>query len=209
MLLLSVVRACLRSAGWKWGRLRKLNIYLRSATKTSRDRSRCPCDSHNHIMPIKACLLDILWMCDHLSSQVWSESSDGSGAVNFLTGMGGFLQAVLFGYPGFRLVNVNKLLHMYTACRLWYEDWHAVFLSRVQKECLAFSPLLPNDISELSVRGVSYLGHQMDWLLTKDDVCIILREQADSLGNTKSCNLQVVLKASGTKIPLTPGDFCF
>ncbi|XP_056273539.1 protein-glucosylgalactosylhydroxylysine glucosidase [Pseudoliparis swirei] len=109
--------------------------------------------------------------------QVWSESSDGSGAVNFLTGMGGFLQAVLFGYPGFR----------------------------VQKECLAFSPLLPNDISELSVRGVSYLGHQMDWLLTKDDVCIILREQADSLGNTKSCNLQVVLKASGTKIPLTPG----
>ncbi|TNN87016.1 Acid trehalase-like protein 1 [Liparis tanakae] len=109
--------------------------------------------------------------------QVWSESSDGSGAVNFLTGMGGFLQAVLFGYPGFR----------------------------VQKECLAFSPLLPNDISELSVRGVSYLGHQMDWLLTKDDVCIILREQADSLGNTKPCNLQVVLKASGTKIPLTPG----
>uniref|UniRef100_A0A8C3A886 Protein-glucosylgalactosylhydroxylysine glucosidase n=1 Tax=Cyclopterus lumpus TaxID=8103 RepID=A0A8C3A886_CYCLU len=111
--------------------------------------------------------------------QVWSESSDGSGAVNFLTGMGGFLQAVLFGYTGFR----------------------------VQKECLAFSPLLPNDISELSVRGVSYLGHQMDWLLRKDDVCIVLREQADSLGNTKSCNLEVVLKASGTKIPLMPGDF--
>ncbi|XP_034391974.1 protein-glucosylgalactosylhydroxylysine glucosidase isoform X2 [Cyclopterus lumpus] len=109
--------------------------------------------------------------------QVWSESSDGSGAVNFLTGMGGFLQAVLFGYTGFR----------------------------VQKECLAFSPLLPNDISELSVRGVSYLGHQMDWLLRKDDVCIVLREQADSLGNTKSCNLEVVLKASGTKIPLMPG----
>lgn len=40
----------------------------------------------------------------NLSSQVWSESSDGSGAVNFLTGMGGFLQAVLFGYTGFRLV---------------------------------------------------------------------------------------------------------
>ncbi|XP_069019380.1 protein-glucosylgalactosylhydroxylysine glucosidase isoform X1 [Embiotoca jacksoni] len=110
--------------------------------------------------------------------QVWSESSDGSGAVNFLTGMGGFLQAVLFGYTGFR----------------------------VQKECLAFSPLLPNDISELCVRGVNYLGSQMDWLLRKDEVCIILREQASSDGNTKPCDLQVVLKASGTKIPLTPGQ---
>ncbi|XP_037308492.2 protein-glucosylgalactosylhydroxylysine glucosidase [Pungitius pungitius] len=105
--------------------------------------------------------------------QVWSESSDGSGAVNFLTGMGGFLQAVLFGYTGFR----------------------------VQKECLAFSPLLPEDISELCIRGVNYLGSQMDWLLRKDEVCIVLREKAD----TKSCDLQLVLKASGTKIPLTPG----
>ncbi|XP_039665978.1 protein-glucosylgalactosylhydroxylysine glucosidase [Perca fluviatilis] len=109
--------------------------------------------------------------------QVWSESSDGSGAVNFLTGMGGFLQAVLFGYTGFR----------------------------VQKECLAFSPVLPNDISELCVRGVNYLGSQMDWLLRKDEVCIILREQANSAGNTQSCDLQVILKASGTEIPLTPG----
>lgn len=88
---------------------------------------------------------------------------------------------------------------------------------RVQKDCLAFSPLLPNDISELCVRGVNYLGSQMDWLLRKDEVCIILREQTSSAGNTKSCDLQIVLKASGTKIPLTPGNtqaktaasFCF
>lgn len=40
-----------------------------------------------------------------LGLQVWSESSDGSGVVNFLTGMGGFLQAVLFGYTGFRCVS--------------------------------------------------------------------------------------------------------
>lgn len=37
-----------------------------------------------------------------LLPQIWVENSDGSGAVNFLTGMGGFLQAVLFGYTGFR-----------------------------------------------------------------------------------------------------------
>ncbi|XP_034542522.1 protein-glucosylgalactosylhydroxylysine glucosidase [Notolabrus celidotus] len=109
--------------------------------------------------------------------QVWSESSDGSGAVNFLTGMGGFLQAVLFGFTGFR----------------------------VQKEFLAFSPLLPKDISELCVRGVNYLGSQMDWLLRKDEICIILRAQEGS-PNPKPWDLQVVLKASGTKIPLSPGQ---
>ncbi|KAG8125604.1 hypothetical protein E2320_020872, partial [Naja naja] len=34
--------------------------------------------------------------------KIWVENSDGSGAVNFLTGMGGFLQAIFFGYAGFR-----------------------------------------------------------------------------------------------------------
>lgn len=80
-----------------------------------------------------------------------------------------------------------------------------VLYPRVQKDCLAFSSLLPNDVCELCVRGVNYLGSQMDWLLRKEEVCIILREQEGSPGNTKPCNLQVVLKASGTKIPLTPG----
>ncbi|XP_062318449.1 protein-glucosylgalactosylhydroxylysine glucosidase isoform X1 [Osmerus eperlanus] len=105
--------------------------------------------------------------------QVWSESTDGSGAVNFLTGMGGFLQAALFGYTGFR----------------------------VQKDCLAFAPLLPSDISQLCIRGVSYLGGKMDWLVRGQEVCIILREQEDA----KPCALQVILKSSGTKIPLIPG----
>ncbi|XP_057693026.1 protein-glucosylgalactosylhydroxylysine glucosidase isoform X2 [Corythoichthys intestinalis] len=109
--------------------------------------------------------------------QVWSESSDGSGAVNFLTGMGGFLQAVVFGYSGFR----------------------------VQKECLAFSPLLPNDLSEVCIHGVSYLGHQLDWLFQKDEVCVTLREQKNGAASAKVCDLQVILKASGTKLPLTPG----
>lgn len=29
--------------------------------------------------------------------------SSGQGAVNFITGMGGFLQTILFGYGGFRI----------------------------------------------------------------------------------------------------------
>ncbi|CAL9696966.1 unnamed protein product [Knipowitschia caucasica] len=106
--------------------------------------------------------------------QVWSESSDGSGAVNFLTGMGGFLQAVLFGYTGFR----------------------------VQKACLFFNPLLPNDISELSIRGVNYLGNQLDWMLRKEEISIILRGSQCSEKN----HLQVILKESGSKFPLTPGQ---
>mmetsp|Transcript_8830 Transcript_8830/g.16879 ORF Transcript_8830/g.16879 Transcript_8830/m.16879 type:complete len:749 (+) Transcript_8830:64-2310(+) len=35
--------------------------------------------------------------------KVWTELPSGGGAVNFLTGMGGFLQAAVFGLPGLRI----------------------------------------------------------------------------------------------------------
>lgn len=34
---------------------------------------------------------------------MWSERRFGYGAVNFITGAGGFLQAVVYGYGGFRI----------------------------------------------------------------------------------------------------------
>lgn len=34
---------------------------------------------------------------------VWSETAGGGGTTNFLTGAGGFLQALLFGYVGLRI----------------------------------------------------------------------------------------------------------
>ncbi len=40
--------------------------------------------------------------------QVWTETQQGVGTVNFITGVGGFLQAVLFGYGGIRL-ELNQL----------------------------------------------------------------------------------------------------
>uniref|UniRef100_A0A3B5N0B3 Protein-glucosylgalactosylhydroxylysine glucosidase n=1 Tax=Xiphophorus couchianus TaxID=32473 RepID=A0A3B5N0B3_9TELE len=80
---------------------------------------------------------------------------------------------------------------------------------QVQKECLAFAPLLPDEICELCVRGINYLGNQMDWLLRKDDVCVILREQTGRVGNTNPQKLQIVLKASGAKIPLMPQPVTF
>ena len=40
--------------------------------------------------------------------KTWTEAQGGLGAVNFITGVGGFLQALFFGYSGIRL-NVEKL----------------------------------------------------------------------------------------------------
>uniref|UniRef100_A0A8C4Y686 Protein-glucosylgalactosylhydroxylysine glucosidase n=1 Tax=Gopherus evgoodei TaxID=1825980 RepID=A0A8C4Y686_9SAUR len=76
--------------------------------------------------------------------KIWVENSDGSGAVNFLTGMGGFLQAILFGYTGFRIT----------------------------KSSLNFDPICPDNISKLKVTGVSYLGSKLNFTLTKENVGI-------------------------------------
>merc|ERR1712176_1572635 len=40
---------------------------------------------------------------------VWTETPDG-GAVNFLTGAGGFLQTALFGLPGLRILSDRLLI---------------------------------------------------------------------------------------------------
>ncbi|KAF4094827.1 protein-glucosylgalactosylhydroxylysine glucosidase-like [Onychostoma macrolepis] len=108
---------------------------------------------------------------------VWSETATGSGCVNFLTGMGGFLQAVLFGYTGFR----------------------------VQKEHLAFAPLLPQEVDALSVKGVSYLGNKMDWLIKSAEVSVSVRKPAEMSGSQEPTALQVVLN-TGTTMPLIPGQ---
>ncbi|NXF89623.1 PGGHG glucosidase, partial [Eubucco bourcierii] len=76
--------------------------------------------------------------------KIWVENSDGTGAVNFLTGMGGFLQAVLFGYTGFRI----------TRCSL------------------RFNPAFPEDINKLEVTGVSYLGNKLKFTITKEEMRI-------------------------------------
>ncbi|KAJ7420779.1 Acid trehalase-like protein 1 [Willisornis vidua] len=73
--------------------------------------------------------------------KVWSENSDGSGAVNFLTGMGGFLQAILFGYTGFRIM----------------------------RSSLHFNPAFPRDITKLKVSSISYLGNKLDFTITMEE----------------------------------------
>ncbi|KAK2081162.1 hypothetical protein P7K49_040277, partial [Saguinus oedipus] len=79
-----------------------------------------------------------------LPLQVWTENSDGSGAVNFLTGMGGFLQAVLFGCTGFRLTRSG----------------------------VTFDPLCPLGISRVSVSGIFYQGNKLNFSFSEDSVTV-------------------------------------
>ncbi|NXP10709.1 PGGHG glucosidase, partial [Thinocorus orbignyianus] len=80
--------------------------------------------------------------------KIWVENSDGSGAVNFLTGMGGFLQAVLFGYTGFRITRTS----------------------------LRFDPAFPEDTNRVKVTGVSYLGSKLKFTITKEEMRIKVTE---------------------------------
>ena len=69
-----------------------------------------------------------------LSSQVWSENADGSGAYNFHTGMGGYLQSLVFGYAGLDL----------------------------SFEALTLDPQLSGAWTEMTLRGVDYLRSSFD-----------------------------------------------
>uniref|UniRef100_A0ABM0M8F4 Acid trehalase-like protein 1-like n=1 Tax=Saccoglossus kowalevskii TaxID=10224 RepID=A0ABM0M8F4_SACKO len=82
--------------------------------------------------------------------KVWSEVSDGTGAVNFCTGMGGFLQAVLFGYGGFRL----------------YPDY------------LEFNPVLPPATTRFNITGIDYLGSSLDFVILNDLVTVNMTEHS-------------------------------
>lgn len=83
--------------------------------------------------------------------KVWTENADGSGAVNFLTGMGGFLQAALFGCTGFRITAAG----------------------------VTFDPLCPDLVSKVSVSGVSYLGNKLNFAFSKDLVTLEVTARAE------------------------------
>ncbi|KAH0621050.1 hypothetical protein JD844_022060 [Phrynosoma platyrhinos] len=102
--------------------------------------------------------------------KIWVENADGSGAVNFLTGMGGFLQAILFGYTGFRIT----------------------------KKHLYFDPICPEDIEQLKLTGVCYLGSKLNFTFTKKVI---------TLKVTKSSSLlEAVLPGEGICYALNEGE---
>lgn len=82
---------------------------------------------------------------------MWTENADGTGAVNFITGMGGFLQSLLFGYGGFRL-RPDRI------------DFHG--------------RLLPST-SSFNITGLDYLGGSIDFYFTKDTTTVRLTKAAE------------------------------
>jgi len=76
---------------------------------------------------------------------VWTETPTG-GTVNFITGAGGFLQAVLFGYGGIRLMD-NEM---------------------------KFDPQLPPMVSNVVFRSVFYRGNQIH-VQFNSDTCTVTK----------------------------------
>ncbi|XP_015485065.1 protein-glucosylgalactosylhydroxylysine glucosidase [Parus major] len=106
--------------------------------------------------------------------KVWVENSDGSGAVNFLTGMGGFLQVILFGFTGFRITR-SRLL---------------------------FDPAFPDDIAELKISSVSYLGNKLEVTITREEMRM---EVTETSRDPPASPLEAVLE-SGQRFPLWEGQ---
>lgn len=80
--------------------------------------------------------------------QVWTENSDGSGAVNFITGMGGFLQSILAGYGGIR-----------------YHSDH-----------LELNPQLLVGSTAMLITGLDYRGASIDINITAAEVTLTLTQ---------------------------------
>jgi protein-glucosylgalactosylhydroxylysine glucosidase len=82
---------------------------------------------------------------------VWQETPTG-GAVNFITGAEGFLQAIMFGYGGLRVENRN----------------------------LQFTPQLPPGILSMKLRGVRYRLSTFDLYWDQSSVEIFNLPTSDS-----------------------------
>lgn len=70
--------------------------------------------------------------------------------MNFLTGMGGFLQAVLFGFTGFRITRAG----------------------------VTFDPMCPAGVSGVCVSGISYQGNKLDFSFSEGLVMVEVRTRA-------------------------------
>jgi len=84
---------------------------------------------------------------------VWTEGADGGGAVNFITGAGGFLQAVLFGYGGLRLHGNSQL---------------------------QFNPRLLPGATQVSFIGVDYHGNSLNFVIGESESQIVVTSRAQS-----------------------------
>ncbi|XP_071956538.1 protein-glucosylgalactosylhydroxylysine glucosidase-like isoform X2 [Antedon mediterranea] len=77
----------------------------------------------------------------------WTENPDGTGAVNFQTGMGGFLQTITFGFGGIRI-----------------------------KSCLEFDFVLPPKSTTFNITGLNYLSSSLNFVARETSLSITLTE---------------------------------
>ena len=117
-----------------------------------------------------------------VSAGVWTETPTG-GTVNFITGSGGFLQSVLFGYGGLRLREGSLDIRV---------------------------PPLPSNTTSLTLNGVHYRGSKLRVLITPAEVLVSVLEveaTATALGQAGGGGLDLCRgSGSGSEVrPLTVG----
>ena len=102
-------------------------------------------------------------------SQVWTETPTG-GANNFITGVGGFLQTALFGYPGLRLQGYQES-------------------SSDEMKGLRVQPVLVEGAVSMTARGVKFRGFTVDISYDSKSTSFFLRGPGTSGANLSLTDL--------------------
>merc|ERR1712048_355838 len=93
----------------------------------------------------------------HLPFDVWTETPSG-GAINFITGVGGFLQTVLFGLSGLRILSDH----------------------------LDLDPVLLEGMDGIRIRGIHYRGSTIDMEWNAHTMTLHCKSGIIVLGNDKT-----------------------
>ncbi|XP_071492850.1 protein-glucosylgalactosylhydroxylysine glucosidase-like [Diadema antillarum] len=82
--------------------------------------------------------------------KIWTETAQGEGAINFVTGMGGFLQAVMYGYGGMRLRETGLYMNI----------------------------TIPPESQSITFTGIEYFGNSLSISATEDKVEVVLTDNS-------------------------------
>ncbi|XP_060072814.1 protein-glucosylgalactosylhydroxylysine glucosidase-like [Ylistrum balloti] len=86
---------------------------------------------------------------------IWSNPVDSKGGRNYLTGIGGYLQSLIYGYGGFR-----------------------IFQDRLQ-----FNPNIPQSSTSFNLTGIDYLGGSFDFSFLNNSM--LITQTSTSIGEIK------------------------
>jgi hypothetical protein len=113
---------------------------------------------------------------------VWTEYTPAAnyGHLNFVTGAGGWLQALLYGYPGLRLAPAGGALRFATPA----------------------PSLPPGGVTAVRLRGLHLLGTAFDFAYDSARVCVALR------GARAGAALQLRSEATGATVPVAAAEAC-